>query len=580
MIHSVRANQPDFRSVNFTAGVNLVLADRSRRAGEKDTTNALGKSTLIDIIDFCLGSNATKGKGLRVEALHDWAFTLEIDIAGRTVFVSRSVASPQTVVVDGDTDGWPIQPVIKGGYRSFDVKRWRALLAWAMFGLGTPPSAGGYHPSARSLLSYFNRNQSAAYISPFKYFGNQKTWDVQVHNAFLLGLNWEKAATWQKFKDQKKALTTLKQAIKTGAVDGELATLGELEAERLRFSTQLEREQAALSSFKVLPQYREIEVKANSLTAEIHSLINTNIAEKRRLQRYKDAIEKEASPADSRLEALYREAGISLPGMVTKTLENAREFSKKIVANRREFIADEISALESATHEREILIENLTETRSNYLSALEGQGALEELTQLQLLHATTKAKVAELAHRITQLRKMASRSDEIKVDTVKLKRSAEVDYEERRELWSHALKLFSEFSENLYKTPGRLVIDIADTGYKFDVEIAGSPSEGIGKMKIFCYDLMLVSFARQRGLGIDFLIHDSTIFDGVDPRQRAHALELAAKMAKIHGFQYICTLNTDMVPAGDFTPGFNFEELVKLRLTDTDPRGSLLGFRF
>ncbi|MFG1244590.1 DUF2326 domain-containing protein [Xanthobacter versatilis] len=140
--------------------------------------------------------------------------------------------------------------------------------------------------------------------------------------------------------------------------------------------------------------------------------------------------------------------------------------------------------------------------------------------------------------------------------------------------------MFSEFSEALYKAPGRLVIDIDDTGYKFDVEIAGSPSECISKMKIFCYDLMLISFARQHGLGIDILIHDSTIFDGVDPRQRAHALELAAAMAEKYSFQYICTLNTDMVPVGDFSSGFDYQPLVRLRLTDTDPNGSLLGFRY
>ena len=142
------------------------------------------------------------------------------------------------------------------------------------------------------------------------------------------------------------------------------------------------------------------------------------------------------------------------------------------------------------------------------------------------------------------------------------------------------MSLFSDFSEHLYKSPGRLVIDIDDNGYRFDVEIAGSPSEGINKMKIFCYDLVLISFARQRGLGIDFLIHDSTIFDGVDPRQRAHALELAAEMSKKFGFQDICTLKTHMLPISDFSSGFDFKSLVRLRLTDTDPSGSLLGFRY
>lgn len=85
---------------------------------------------------------------------------------------------------------------------------------------------------------------------------------------------------------------------------------------------------------------------------------------------------------------------------------------------------------------------------------------------------------------------------------------------------------------------------------------------------------------HRKELRIDFLIHDSTIFDGVDPRQRAHALELAAAMSEKYGFQYICTLNSDMVPANDFSPDFDFERLIRIRLTDTDAGGSLLGFRY
>ncbi|NSZ19718.1 DUF2326 domain-containing protein [Agrobacterium vitis] len=581
MIRAVRANQKGFHAAAFKAGVNLVLADRSSAAGDKDTTNALGKSTLIEIIDFCLASNPSPGKGLRIEALQGWAFTLELTIGGNDVAVTRSPDAPGFFAVEGSTVGWPVQPAPnKDGMPGLDTKKWRAVLAWALFGISDLASESGYKPSARSLLSYFVRNQAIAYNTPFKHFDNQKTWDIQVHNAFLLGLNWEKAATWQQLKDQKNALDALKQAIKTGAVDGELASLGELEAERLRLTTQLEREREALSSFRVLPQYREIEAQANILTSEIHGLVNANIVDKRRLERYRESVVNEDAPTADRLEALYNEAGIALPGAVRKTLADARAFNEKIVANRREFIASEITALEAAVVNRDAQVVTLTDRRAGYLGALAGQGALEELTHLQELHAATRLKVDELTNRITQLRQMTTKSDTIKVETVALKRATILDYEERRAVWSQALSLFSEFSEALYNAAGRLVIDIDDTGYKFDVEIAGSPSEGISKMKIFCYDLMLISFARQRGLGIDFLIHDSTIFDGVDPRQRAHALELAAAMSAKYGFQYICTLNTDMVPINDFSADFDFASLVRMRLTDTDPSGSLLGFRY
>lgn len=581
MIRAVRANRRGFHTTPLKPGVNLILADRSTSAGDKDTTNALGKSTLIEIIDFCLASNAASGKGLRIDALQGWAFTLELSLKGDDVAVTRAVDTPGFFAIEGATDDWPIQPTPnKEGVPGLDVKRWRAVLAWALFGISELSSESGYKPSARSLLSYFVRNQTAAYNIPFKHFDNQKTWDIQLHNAFLLGLNWEKAAAWQQLKDQKKALDALKQAIKTGAIEGELASLGELEAERLRLETQLEREREALSSFRVLPQYREIESQANLLTSEIHGLVNANIVDKRRLKRYRDSLMSEDAPTEDRLEALYMEAGVALPGAVKKTLDEARAFNAQIIANRRQFIASEIAALEAAVIERDTDVATLTDRRAGYLSSLAGQGALEEFTHLQELHAATRLKVDELTNRITQLRQMSTKADTIKIETVELKRATTLDYEERRSLWSQALGLFSEFSEKLYKSPGRLVIDIDDTGYKLDVEIAGSPSEGISKMKIFCYDLMLISFARQRGLGIDFLIHDSTIFDGVDPRQRAHALELAAAMAAKHGFQYICTLNTDMVPVADFTSGFDYESLVRIRLTDTDPTGSLLGFRY
>lgn len=581
MIRSVRANKKGFHTVTFRPGVNLILADRSKTAGDKDTTNALGKSTLIEIIDFCLGNNTSPNKGLRIEALQGWAFTLELSVAGEDVTVTRNTDVPGFFQIEGKTSHWPIKPALnKEGLSGLDAKKWRTVLGWAMFGIGELASDAGYKPSTRSLLSYFIRNQAAAYNTPFKYFDNQKTWDIQIHNAFLLGLNWDKAAVWQQLKDQKGALDALKKAIKTGAVDGELASLGELEAERLRLANQLEREREAMANFRVFPQYREIEAQANGLTAEIHAMVNANILDQRRLERYRASLAGEDAPSENRLEALYAEAGIALPGAVVKTLTDARSFNAKIVSNRRDFIANEVATLEGTIAERETQVESLTNRRADYLEILAGQGALEELTQLQDLHAATRLKVDELTNRITQLRQMTTKADTIKVETVELKRATTLDYEERREVWSKALSLFSEFSENLYKSPGRLVIDIGDTGYKFDVEIAGSPSEGIGKMKIFCYDLTLISFARERGLGIDFLIHDSTIFDGVDPRQRAHALELAAAMACKYGFQYICTLNTDMVPAKDFSADFDFESMVRLRLTDTDPSGSLLGMRY
>lgn len=99
-------------------------------------------------------------------------------------------------------------------------------------------------------------------------------------------------------------------------------------------------------------------------------------------------------------------------------------------------------------------------------------------------------------------------------------------------------------------------------------------------MKIFCFDLTLLQLQLQTPGRTDFLIHDTLMFDAVDPRQRARALELAAQVTSESGAQYICTMNSDMVPRSDFTAEFDFDRYVRLTLTDTSPAGSLLGIRF
>src|SRR5690349_4033961 len=108
MIRALSSNRRGFRKITFTPGVNLLLADRSKAAGVKDTTNALGKSTLIEIIDFCLGSNTAPGKGLRVESLQGWAFTLEVTVSGDDVAVTRSTDAPGFVSIEGPTANWPV----------------------------------------------------------------------------------------------------------------------------------------------------------------------------------------------------------------------------------------------------------------------------------------------------------------------------------------------------------------------------------------------------------------------------------------------------------------------------------------
>ena len=582
MIHGIYANQSTFHPVEFTAGLNVVLAERTDTSTQKDTRNGLGKSTLIDIIDFCLGSRVTKDKGLLRGSLVDWAFTIDITLAGNRIRATRAIATPNRINIDGPFDGWIEKPDVdeETGEYYFNGDRWKTLLGWAIFQL--PQSIGQckYKPTYRSLMSYIVRRGPDAYNDPFRHFRQQKTWDIQMNTAYLLGLNWEYADKWQKLKDTQDGIKAIEQAIKTGVMEGMLGSVGELEAKRIQLEQVAKKSESSLNTFKVHPQYENIQNEADSITAELHELTNLNITDRRRLARYKEAVSDENPPEPLVLEKLYEESGLVFPDAVRKTLSEAQKFHESIVVNRREFLEIEIERLERTIQTREEKINELTVSRSSSLEILKTHGALQEITKLQERNVEVKGQLDKVQTRIKEIKDLNGRKREVKIAKADLAKVAEQDYEQRRETWSEAVRLFNDHTQALYESPGRLVIDIDDTGYKYQVEIERSGSEGIGKMKVFCFDLTLLQMSHSDISGVEFLIHDSILYDGVDSRQRALAIERASQITEEAGIQYICALNSDMVPRDDFSEGFNFDQYVRLTLTDKTQSGSLLGIRF
>ncbi len=582
MIHSVTANQSSFHTVQFSSGLNVILADRTESSSEKDTRNGLGKSTLLEIIDFCLGSRARKGSGLIIEPLSNWSFTVDITINRSRVKVTRSVEEHSRIVIEGNTANWPEQPDVdeKTGEHVFKIERWRELLGRTLFGLPRSADQHAYKPSFRSLVSYFIRRGPDAYTSPFRHFRHQITWDIQLHTAYLLGMNWENALIWQGLKDQEEGVKAIEKAIKTGAMERAVGTVGELETQRIQLEQQTSAAKIALDSFKVHPQYESIQKDADKLTKEIHSLANLNVSDRRRLSRYEESIADEKPPGTMSLDKLYQESGLVFPDAVKRTMEEARTFHKAIITNRRDFLSTEISRIQKAISDRKLRINELTDERAEVMQILKTHGALQEMTKLQERHLVLQGSLERIQARLREMKNLKTTKRDVKVAKVELVRTAEIDHEQRREIWSKAVGLFNEHSQALYKSPGKLVIDVGETGYKYKVDIERSGSEGIEKMKIFCFDLAVLQLQMESRSGIDFLIHDTLMYDSVDARQRALAFERAHEISTTLGGQYICTINSDMIPSSDFSDDFKFGDYVRLKLSDATPSGSLLGLRF
>lgn len=585
MIRAVRCNHASFKEVEFTRGFNVVLADRTEVSGRRDSRNGLGKSTLIEIIHFCLGANMQRGKGLGIVDLRGWAFSLELTLANRVVTATRSTEDQSKILIEGDTTDWPIQPKVKEGQQIISVKDWTTVLGSLMFGLPSDNEERKFQPTFRSLISYFIRRGRDAFSTPFEHHRQQREWEKQINNAFLLGLAWEDARELQLLKDKQKLLDDfkkLKKDTETGVVIGIFGSLGELEALKVQVELQLLERKETLSNFRVAPQYHELEETANRLTTEIHEATNNSFTEQKLLEFYQHSLDAEDEPSPNDVVRIYEGAGVELPGLVIRRLEEVEIFHRKLIENRREFLSAEIQRLRRAISSRERLIREKTEERASLLEVLRTHGALEEYTRLQELYLNTVADLNEINKRIEELKKIEELKSTLKIEKERLLQRARRDYQERHTQVERAISLFNSNSRFLYDVPGTLVIDVGENGFRFRVDIRRDGSEGIGNMKIFCYDLMLAQLWSERETSPCLLIHDSTIFDGVDERQVALALELADRESRRCGFQYICTFNSDMIPRSEFAADFNlnFDSFVRLILTDDSDEGGLLGIRF
>jgi len=583
MIKSVRCSSPTFKPITFTKGFNVILADRISESTDKDSRNGLGKTTLLGIIHFCLGAGTKPNTGLRIEQLQDWTFFLDLNLSGKDVTVSRNTTDFGRVYVEGDFSEWPISPERDDTGQKFFLKinDWNLVLGKLMFGLPVVINKK-YAPTFRSLISYFIRYGHGAFGDPFKHHSEQKVWDIQVNNAYLLGLNWEYASDFQLLKDQKATIDNLETASKEGILPLYLGSQGELEAEKIRFEEQIKKADVQLSTFRVHPQYVDLQEKAASITDEIHETTNKLIINQKILKKYQENLVEENDVSVQQVKKIYSDAGLIFPNNLLTSLDNTLEFHKTIVSNRKTYLTSELDRLTRRIEHDKQEIERLSNERAKLFQILKTHGALEEYTLLQKRVLDLKQQIDTIKGRIEIIKKIDQGKSTLKIQREELLQKSRQDLEEREPQKKDAIRLFNKNSEYLYANPGILSIDVKDTGYKFAVEIQRSRSQGIGNMKIFCYDLMLIQNLSHAECSPTFLIHDSMIFDGVDERQVAKAMELAYQESETSDFQYICALNSDIIPYRDFSDGFKakFDQSVRITFTDATDDGGLLGMRF
>ncbi|MBC2694584.1 MAG: DUF2326 domain-containing protein [Desulfobacteraceae bacterium] len=81
--------------------------------------------------------------------------------------------------------------------------------------------------------------------------------------------------------------------------------------------------------------------------------------------------------------------------------------------------------------------------------------------------------------------------------------------------------------------------------FNIDAKIESDSSDGINNVKIFCYDLTILFKGHNHN--IDFVFHDSRLFDGTDERQKADMFKTVYQKFAQANKQYIATVNQNQL---------------------------------
>ena len=583
MIHEITSSLPSFKSLKFTDGLNIVVAKKSRGATVKKSRNGAGKTSLIEIIHFLMGADAKKDGIFRSEKLQSYNFSMKLDLCGSTFRVSRGGSKPSKIIVEGDLSLLPLnlKAIPESREQEITNEEWKSILGNVFFNL--PVSKEDRRAlTFRLLFPYFARRQeNNGFSVPLQHTQKQPLYQQQLAVSNLLNLDEQIAQEFEDYRNRKKLLGTLTKAAKAETLGAYVASSSIVLSDLALAESKAERLRTQISEFRIVKEYEHLEKEADTLTQKISTLNDKITMDLTHISQIEDFRSAERPPEIDDFQKVYSDAGILIPEIVKNRYEDVLKFHQAVIRNRERHLAKELESAKKRIDSRRNDRDEFDNRRKQIMDILSSGGALAQYTRLTEELARSEGEVRVLTQRLKDAKKIENIEVELQAEHARIVSALQTDYSERTIFIKKAVVVYETLSKALYKRAGKLTINPSKNGLEINFAIEGQRSKGIGNMQVFCFDLMLLDLVTKRGTGPGILIHDSHLFDGVDERQIARALQLGAQHTEKNGYQYIVTMNTDVLPKDGFDYGFKIDNYVnEVGLTDEEETGGLFGIRF
>jgi hypothetical protein len=566
-LHKLGSSDSRFRTLVFQDGMNILLADRTSESTMGESRNGAGKTSFVKLLRYLLGGSLDAS--LKNVDLRDHTFNASIIVGDSPTMIERPISPMTTITVDGS---------------SWRIEEWKARLGTEAFSL--PPEVA--KPTVGQLAGQLVRTY---FQDAIKTFPRETSIDSGTRIGYLLGFSPEVLDKAVEVAALKKHRQELRNVIKSGALPSLSLEDAELRARLAQARARRQHLRDDLAAFKVDEQYSDHQREADDLSAQLRILNESALALRRRQTEIEQVTEAEqptlfmeSAPVapETRLRELYDEVGLLLPDTVTRRFDEVAEFHASVIRNRQFFLRSELESTKSQLRSVEEEIHRVDAERAKVMDLLEQSMALETFRAAEADLSRLENSIADLEQRLKQAEALAEGQLRLKAMSLQAETALRAERSERASLLDDAMALFSRLGEEIYddRSVSLLIEPTKEGVLKVVPKIDGDASTGISEVKIFLLDIVCLISAIRIGRAPRLLVHDSLLYDSMDDRQVASCLNIGARLADEHGFQYIVTMNSDRLES-IAQEGFDRRDyIIDPVLTDKGESGGLFGFRF
>lgn len=567
---SLTANKNSFKPVVFkSTGINLIIATQKNpdKSDKGDTTNGVGKSLLIALIHFCLGSSTKKAFK---ESLPDWEFSLKFKIKQIEYTSTRNTDKQNKIVLNGE---------------ELSTKEFNNKLEKLVFEI--PDEAGEL--SFRSLLAFFIRPTKSSYIDEKDPNAVKKPFHVQMINAYLLGLDVLIAQEKHRLKLEKDRIRDLVKNLRNDNYLKDFFTgKKDVSLSKQELSDKIEELEYNLKNFNIADDYYEIKEEADQLKRELEKIHQQLELIKIQIENIDESRKISPDIERTKIEQVYKEASIILQDQAVKQLSELEKFYEHLSRNREKRLLDQKNELLRKANSFEIKKNTKSEYLDGKLKYLDAHQALDMFTKLSNNLSDLKSKKENLEQYEELLEVFSDETRKIKKLQLEESEKAATYLKDASEIIAQTNDFFRFLVKSFYPNAAAGITihnNEGDNQIRFDIDakIEFDKSDGIGNVKTFCYDLTLL--LKGFGHNINFLFHDSRLLEGIDPRQKHELFLVLQNFIEESDKQYILTANYNQLE--EIKPLFKSEDDYKrfvddntiLELKDSHSSDKLLGIQ-